>query len=177
MDINTIKPSSLNPPTNELAPSAELERLGIRPLWGKENLQEPAYSNKREKYEHRLMAYLKASGLSNIEIAERMGYSPVTVNYVVRQPFMEEMILLEMRQATDPAMRLLANESLEAALRLVDISKNAQNDETRRKANNDILDRKYGKPNQPMSVSSKSPAQMSDEELVKIIENAEAKKN
>ena len=42
---------------------------------------------KREKPEHREMLLLKLQGYTNIEIARMMGVQPVTVGYVMRQPW------------------------------------------------------------------------------------------
>lgn len=156
-------------PQTDAPPLDELERLGIKELWGKSANKAPAYVNKKEKYEHRVIAHLKACCKTNVEIARLTGFSPVTINYLVRQPFMEAMILGEIRQNADPALALLANAALDSAQRLIDIAINSENDETRRKANNDILDRKYGKPNQPMTVKDVSPSELSDAELVKYL--------
>jgi hypothetical protein len=70
--------------------------------------------------------------------------------------------------SSDAAMALLQKESLAAAERLIVIAKNAKNEEVKRKANNDILDRKYGKPNQPYSVRQATAKEMNDDELAKI---------
>jgi hypothetical protein len=157
----------------------QLTTLGVRELWGKDNFKRPAYAPKKERFEHRIIAYIKATqpGLTNREIGERVGLHEVTIAYLLRQPYMELAVLEEVKKSYDPAMQLLQNEAFDAASRLIQISKDAENDEVRRKANNDVLDRKYGKPNQPMSVQKKDASSLSDQELADIIAKSEAKAN
>lgn len=58
----------------------------------------------------------------------------------------------------------------EAATELVEIMRTVENQEVKRKACNDILDRNYGKPNQPMSVTKKNADEMSLEEINKRLQ-------
>ena len=139
------------------------------------NATAPQYVNLREKYEHRIIAYLKAGGNSNVEVARITGMSPAAINYLVRQEWMEQNILEEIRKRGDEAMQALWNAAPVAAETLVEIAKTAENLETKRKACNDILDRKYGKPNQPYSVKDAAAEDLQDSELVKIIQDAQAK--
>ena len=61
----------------------------------------------------------------------------------------------------------LRGEALGAARRLIELSKDTDiNPEIYRKANNDVLDRVYGKPNQPYTHRQIDPSKMSDEELM-----------
>ncbi len=145
---------------------------GERPLL---NPTEPQYRNQREKYEHRIIAYLKAAGNSNMEVARITGYSNITINYLVRQPWMEQTILEEIHKLGDEAMQTLHQASAEAAVSLVEIARSAENLETKRKACNDILDRKYGKPNQPYSMKDVRPEDASDAELLAVVKAAQEK--
>jgi hypothetical protein len=149
--------------------SSEEEASAIAPLQG--NRLEPMYHVKSEKYEHRIVAFHKAAGMTDKEVAEATGLHPVTIGYLKKQPWFEQLVLEEIHRKGQEALDYLSQHSLKAAQRLVEISENAANEETRRKANNDILDRRYGKPNQPMSVSNKKADELSDEELMKIIGN------
>lgn len=158
----------------QLPPEQEMERLGIRPLWRGGAGKAPAYVNQKEKLEHRLIATLKASGKTNVAIAELTGFHPVTINYLVRQPFMQLLVLEEIKKVGDPALRLLANESFDSAARLIELAKTAKNEEVRRKANNDVLDRKYGKPNQPMSVATSEATDLDDAALLKIVQQSQS---
>ena len=133
------------------------------------NRVEPAVELTHEKVRHRLVAVLKATGsLTDREIAELTGYSATHVSTICKQPSAEKMILERMHGTGDAAMKVLQDASVAAAKRLVQIAETAENMETKRKANNDILDRKYGKPNQPYSVSQKAANELHDSELAKI---------
>ena len=132
------------------------------------NMSGPQVSLQREKAWHRLAVILKASGMTDREIAVELDVTPPAVAVVCKQPWAVEMLLGRMHGAGDRAMARLQEEALAAAERLINIAKTAENDETRRKANNDILDRKYGKPNQPYTTSNKSAEEIGDSELMKI---------
>ena len=158
--------------TYATAPQAEQEititpRATVTPLQGIK--REPIYHVQSEKFEHRIVAYHNACGLNDKETAEATGLHPVTIGYIKKQPWFEQLVLEAIQKNGEQALEYLSTHSLAAAKRLVEISETAANEETRRKANNDILDRRYGKPNQPMSVSSKRAEEMSDAELMKVI--------
>jgi predicted transcriptional regulator len=140
------------------------------------NTRQPAYTVQHEKPEHRLICWMKAAGQTNKEIADHLGLSTVMVGYVVNQPWAKDMMVQELRkQGQDEVQVLLRGEAAAAVQRLINISKTAPNEETKRKANNDILDRVYGKPNQPISQTRIDPSSLPDSELVKLVEGA--KKN
>lgn len=158
------KPAQAKPELGNLS----FQRSEVKPLL---NMGEPAYVNKREQFHHRTIAFLKAEGRTNIEIAEALHMSPVTINYLVKQPHISQQILELIHRQGDKTLETLHNASLEAAEKLIEIMQEAENVETKRKACNDILDRRYGKPNQPIALKNLSPDQMSDEELAKFLHN------
>lgn len=136
------------------------------------NAKEPLVELKHEKYEHRNVCFLKAQGFSNVEIAELTGYTPTAIGYIVKQPWAEKLILdVIHKEGGDAVHKLLGEEALKAAERLIQISSDAKiNVETRRKANNDILDRVYGRPNQPYTEEKVTNVEsLSDEELAKLV--------
>lgn len=132
---------------------------------------DPHQDIKHEKAEHRLMVLLKAAGYSNAEICKETGFTPFTVSNVMKQPWAERMILERIHGTADKAMQVLQDAAEAAAKRLVSLAENAKNDEVKRKANNDILDRKYGKPNQPYSVKQRTAEDISDAELAKLVQS------
>lgn len=137
-----------------------------RPLF---NQRKPARVLQAERPEHRAIIMMKASAMSNVEIAQTLEISPVTVATIVKQPWAAAQILEEIEKAgREPVMQLLKVAALDAAQRLIDIAEGAENDETRRKANNDILDRTFGKSTNHVSVTTKAAASMTDEELAAI---------
>ena len=133
------------------------------------NPGDPSYVLKAEKPVHRQAVLLKAAGYTDREIAAELELHPLTIAYIVKQPWALKLMEARVHGTADKAMARLQEETLAAAERLIEIAKNAENDETRRKANNDILDRKYGKPNQPYSVANKSACELSDGELAKLV--------
>lgn len=132
---------------------------------------DPQYTVQHEKPEHRLMVMLKSAGYSNKEIADQMGYSSVQVGYIMKQEWAAKMLLERIHNTGDSAMKILQDAAAEAAQRLVEIARTATNLEVKRKANNDILDRKYGKPNQPHSMTTKAANELTDEELSKHLQS------
>jgi hypothetical protein len=147
------------------APSAHPASRVIPPL---HNRFEPVITLQHEKPEHRLIAVLKSTGLSNREIAEMVGYTPLQVSTVCKQEAVERLILERMHGTGDKAMQMLHDATIGAAERLIQIAETSENDETRRKANINILEAKYGKPNQPYSLAVKPAEALADSELAKI---------
>ena len=142
-----------------------------RPLF---NGRAPAYTLQSERPEHRAVIMLKAAAMTNREIAGTLGKTEAYVAYIVKQQWAQEQILREIENAgREPVIQLLRTSAYDAANRLVAIAESAENDETRRKANNDILDRVFGKPNQKLEVTEKTdPSTLTDAELLKIANGA-----
>jgi hypothetical protein len=147
-----------------------------RPLF---NGREPAYVLKAERPEHRIIIMLKAAGRTNVEIAEATGTTPVHVAHIVKQPWAVEQILKEIENAgREPVIEVLQGAAVEAAQTLVEVMREAENKETKRKAANDILDRKLGKANQPITVSQNAdPSTMTLEEIRQRLSELRAKQN
>lgn len=142
------------------------EQREPRPLY---NGRKPLYELKAERPEHRAIIMMAARGMGNKEIGDALGYTAQHVMYVKKQPWAVKQILEEIENAgREPVMALLHGAAEEAAMRLIDIAKDAENDETRRKANNDILDRVFGKATNHVNVTTKAATSMSDEELAVI---------
>ena len=142
-----------------------------RPLF---NARQPLYTLKSEKPEHRAIILMKAAAMSNKEIANAIGWTAQAVMYVVKQPWAQEQILKEIESAgREPVMQLLHTAAFESAERLIEIARNAEGEECRRKANNDILNRVLGMPNQKIETStaadaSKLTEKEIDERLAKL---------
>lgn len=134
------------------------------------NPSDPRWTLKREKPEHRLIIYLKCNGFTNREISNKTGYHICTVNNICKQPWARAIILAEITKAgRDQVETVLQGEALESVLKLVDIRDSEKAPvETQRKAANDLLDRIYGKPNQPVSHASVDPKTLSDAQLIEI---------
>ena len=141
-----------------------------RPLF---NGRKPQYVLKSERPEHRAVIMLAASGMNYKEIAETLGKSAVHVQTIVKQDWAQRQILQEIENAgREPVRQLLQNAAFEAAERLVAIAENAESEETKRKANNDILDRVFGKATNIVQVQTKQASDLSDDELAAIVSTA-----
>lgn len=127
---------------------------------------------KTEKIEHRVIAFLKSQGFSNREIAERTGYSPVSVGHIVRLPWVRDLVLDEIKKAGRSAVEeVLSSSVLDSVHTLIDIrdsDKSANKD--RIAAAKYLIDRVYGCPNQPITHKEEKPdlSKLSDEELAQI---------
>ena len=157
------------------SPASRLESIqDEKPLF---NMGSPAVHLQREKAYHRMVAFLKAQGMSNVEVAERVGVTPVTVAYVSKQPFVAQMIVDEIAKAGRPEVEvILQGAALDSVNKLIEIRDSEQaSPDVQRKAANDLLDRVFGKPNQPISHSQVEANSLSDAELAKCI--ASGRKN
>lgn len=161
-----------NPPSSSRAEDLSSEAAAwldtqVAPL---HNPADPRWTLKREKYEHRLIIYLKCQGFTNREISNKLGFSMYTVNNVIKQPWARAIILTEITKAgRDQVETILQGEALESVLKLVDIRDDEKAPrETQRKAANDLLDRYMGKPNTPITTSHIDPKTLSTAELMRI---------
>lgn len=166
------------PATNleSLAVSAVEDDSAPRELF---NGRKPLYTLKAEKPEHRAIIMMKASAMTHKEIAAATGLTAQAVMYIVKQPWAQEQILREIEQAgREPVIQLLKVSAMDAAQRLITIAESSENDETRRKANNDILDRVFGKANQSLTVENKTDAaKLSEQEIDKRLAELYAKRS
>lgn len=139
----------------------------IKPLHGKERTG--YYKLGREQLHHREMAMLKAQGFDAVEIADKMGYTKQTVRYTLAQPWMQQLVLEEIVKAGRVGVReLLQAEVIPSIEKLVSVrDSDVASPDVQRKAANDILDRVFGKPNQPISHrdETKDLTQMTDAEI------------
>jgi hypothetical protein len=115
---------------------------------------------------------LKAEGYNNLEIAERTGYTAVSVSNILRQPWIVELIAEEQKKQGRTALEAVLNEeqAVECFQTLIDLRKTAESQEVQRKAANDLLNRMYGMPNQSITHTQKlNLDNLTDEELAKIV--------
>ncbi len=128
---------------------------------------EPAVVIKHERAYHRLAAMLAAEGWTAKEIAEKLGFTPACIQNLLRQEWMQKTITRQLSKNSDKVLVELRGEALAAARRLIALSEDDDAPwETRRKANNDILNRVYGMPNQPITHSQLNIENMTDAELL-----------
>lgn len=135
----------------------------------------PYHTLKREQPQHREIALLKAQGLTNKEIADCTGYSPVTIAYVTKQPWAVDLIIQEQRSAgRNGVQRALQQIALPAVEKLIELMEDttiqSKTPDTTRKAANDLLNRIYGMPSQSIIHSEKVELdKMTDQELADFV--------
>lgn len=134
------------------------------------NAVQPQYVLKREKLQHRAVIMLKARALSNREVAEALGMTAVAVGYIVNQPWAQEQVLAEIEQAgRDEVQTLLQGAASDSVIRLINERDNDKAKPSERiAAANSLLDRLFGKPNQPISMGAVNMNEMSDQQLAAI---------
>lgn len=139
-----------------------------RPLY---NGREPAYVLQSERPVHRAIIFLAAQGLSYVEIAQQLGITPVCVQYVVKQDWAQEEILKQIHDNGGEAVAVvLQQQALPSVMKLIELRESEKvAAEVQRKAANDLLDRIFGRPNQPVTHRSEDLQEMSDAELQAIV--------
>lgn len=159
------------PPEIKLIPKSgsrnEQDAMEAKPLWSN---YPHRIELKKEQPHHRIMVLLKAAGMSNKEIAEATGYEPCTVGVVVRQPWAMQQIVEEIQKnGQDAIQTILQGSALDSVMKLIEL-RDADDSpkEVQRKSANDLLDRVFGKPNQPVSHRSEDLATLTDAELEQI---------
>jgi len=140
-----------------------------RPLWNPFTGKRPI--RKHEKLEDRLVILSKAAGYTNIEIAEQLGISPVTVSYILKQPYAEAQVLEEIEGlGRDKVVAVLQGNAYECAKRIIEIAESAENEQVRLKANESVLNRILGMPTQRVDMhTTKHLEELSDAELAAIV--------
>jgi len=138
-----------------------------RPLF---NARDPQYVLQSERPVHRAIIFLAAQGLSYIEVAQQLGITPSCVQYVVKQDWAQEEILKQIHENGGNAVaQVLSQQALPSVMKLIELRDNEKvAAEVQRKSANDLLDRIFGKPNQPVTHSQADLNELSDEELAKI---------
>ena len=138
------------------------------------NPQQPLHTLQKERPEHRIVIYLKAQGYSHKEIGEITGYSPQAVMYICRQPWAQERIVKVIHDGGQDAVNtLLKGAAVDAVQRLITEQDNDNASPRERiSAANSILDRVFGRPNQPMThYRAEDLEKMSDEQLMRLLPN------
>lgn len=158
--------------TEQIKQEFEVDELevGRKGLWGKQPI--PRWNLQKERYVHRLCAFMLAEGRNHTDIAREIGVCSQTVNSWAAQSWMQELVLEMIHREGDETMKKLHDASVKAAETLVNVMNDAENKaETRLKAANDILDRKYGRPNQPHTSRTIPAEQLTDDDLARLVQN------
>ena len=138
-----------------------------------QNRKKPYYENKQERPNHRIMIELAAKGYDVKEIAEMTGYTTVCVNNILRQPNLQKCLVNEIRQqvSADEEVVEIIRKNVVKSIQLYESVLNDPKAEMKLKmeAAERLLNRRYGKPNQPINRGSDVDLnELPDSELLKM---------
>lgn len=138
------------------------------------NRKEPYYRVKQERPAHRVMTELAAQGYDVKEISAKLGYHPVTVNNILRQGHSQQTLVDACRKYAsedDEVVELIKGNVVKAVETLKEVMQdpNAKGSE-RIAAAEALLNRRYGKPNQPVNRNTDVDLnKMSDADLAAML--------
>ena len=159
-------PAALLPSGSDAPPATLVARSGTFSIDDMDDIpevQEPAlwkrkapqYERQQEQEWHRHVIHLSARGFQSNEIAQIIGRSPTTVQDILRQPYYKDEVIREIRRVAseDEQVVTIVKENVAKAVTvLATIMEDTQSPKRDRiAAANAILDRRYGKPNQPLA--------------------------
>lgn len=119
----------------------------------------------KEKPQHRIIAYMSASGATPKRIAEETGYSVEMVRILLNQDWMKSHIALLIHENfNDDISGILKAGAVEAIMTIRNLATESVNEKVKLSAAQDLLDRYRGKPTQFIhSSSSEVPQDPTDE--------------
>jgi len=137
------------------------------------NRKPPQYVRQQELPWHRIALEKAAKGFTAREIADELGCSPTAVQDILRQPqYQQTQTELIKREADEDreVYEVIKTNVVSAVKTLKDIMNDKnQSAAYRIAACKELLDRRYGKPNQPMNRNTDVDlSQLSDAELTKL---------
>ena len=152
-------------------PCVARQENGPTVLW---NRKDPQYVRQQELPWHRLALELAAKGFTAQEIGERVGKTAVCVQDILRQPhYQQDQVDLIKRESDKDyeVVEVIKENVVEAVLTLADIIKDTSAKKSDRiAAAQALLDRRYGKPNQPMNRGTDVDLNnLSDKELAAML--------
>lgn len=159
---------TFHPPAPQVAGASSRAMPSL--LW---NRKAPSYERQQELPWHRTALEMAANGYTAEEIAARLGCSPPTVQDVLKQPqYQQTQVNLIARAASEDhevceLIKANVKIAVEALADIVSDEKARNGD--RIQAARELLDRRYGKPNQPMNRGTDVDLNnLSDQELAKM---------
>lgn len=141
------------------------------PLW---NRKAPNYERQQELPWHRTALEMAAKGYTCEEIAARIGCTSVTVQDILRQPQYQQTQVNLIRQAANEDHEVCELIKSNVKMAVKTLTAIANDDKARASdrisAARELLDRRYGKPNQPMNRGTDIDLNnLSDADLAKMI--------
>lgn len=133
---------------------------------------DPANNRKYEKYEHRIIAELKAGGRTNQEICEITGYCASSVASIVKLPWVKQFVMDEIHKHGGQAVvDYMSQHAMPAAQTIVQGFMDVEMPRGRDRvaAANSVLDRLFGKANQNIVTHKGADlTKLTDDELANL---------
>lgn len=136
------------------------------------NDTDPLIYRQKEMPWHRVVAHMIAEGYTYEEIAKTLGRNRRTIEEIARQPFVRQRTIAKIEENTKSEIKAFLESEVMPSLQAVVAVRNDPNSKPSEKlaAANSVLDRFLGKPTQPIQHNTKTPSEMTDEELRAQIE-------
>lgn len=155
-------------------PQKRVEYTVLPPPKPLHNHTAPYHINQKERPRHRLMLEYAAKGYDNKEIAELVGVTPVNVNNALRQPHSQQALVeaVQSRVTEDEkVVEVIRSKVVSAVKTLSEIMEDGEaRNSDRIAAAEALLNRRYGKPNQPINGGGTVDLDhLSDEALAKML--------
>lgn len=134
----------------------------------------PAYEFKNERAFHRIVLEYIAKGYTDVEIASLTGRSAPMIGYVRKQPRYQEPLLEEVKRKMNEDQQVV-NFIREKVVGAVETLASVMEDDKARNSDRiaaaeALLNRRYGKPNQPVNAGNTVDlAHLSDADLAKML--------
>ena len=126
---------------------------------------------KSEKFEHRIVAFLKAQGFSNKEIAEQTGYNRSYICQVLRLPWVREIIIDEIqRSGREGVETILKGAAIDTVQFFIDtVNDDKASLRERIAAGKEVLNRALGQAAQHVTVREEvDVSKLTDDQLAQI---------
>lgn len=131
--------------------SMEIEIPALDSFYGQDTNRAPVEYQK-EKPIHRRILFLKAHGMSNVDIAEQLSMTPVGVGLVCRQEWFKKALVQLMNGAgVDAVKTAITGAALDSVFKVISLRDSATSEAVQRDCAFDLLDRYLGKAPQPLA--------------------------
>lgn len=155
---------------NKTSPTTTSSVVNEKPL----QQAPPAYELQNERVRHRVMLEYIAKGHTDKEIAAMMGCSAPMVGYIRKQPRYQEGLLNEVKRKMNEdqeVVEFIKANVVKAVTTLASVMSDSEaRDSDRISAAEALLNRRYGKPNQPVNAGNTVDLNhLSDADLAKML--------
>lgn len=138
--------------TNELQENLDKLPESLKKFFNHDAYKLADNPNQRERPVHRVIMFLAAQGMSNVEIAFKVGVTPTTVSRLMRQPWFKKRVVdIVNSQGLDPVKEIIRGAALDSVYKIIELRDKASSENVQMKSAFDLLDRYLGKSVQPVA--------------------------